>query len=129
MSTQRELKAAIDAHQTASDLEDPRSPRYQGSQDPPSYEDCRRALRVLQAFFDSTPRVAADHPRAKPQIMDPDAPASEKQKAFMQKIAGVLNINFEKDPGSMSKGEAGAWIDAHIEKYNDIQAARRGSVL
>lgn len=84
----------------------------------PTFEQARAALHVLQQYFAETKR-----------IKDPDAPATEKQTGFMQRIAGALDLEFTKDPGLFTKGEAAAWIDKHLPTYNQQAAAKRGSVF
>lgn len=88
-------------------------------------EEAIQALRVVSQFL-AQQGVA---PPTVKRILDPDSPVSERQLAFMQKIAGELSINFDVDPSKFTKGEAGSWIDKHLPAFNQLQAAKKGSVL
>lgn len=96
-------------------------------------EEAAQALRVVSQFL-AQQGVALPQAQQLPtpsmkRILDPDSPVSERQLAFMQKIAGELGINFDVDPSKFTKGEAGSWIDKHLPAFNQLQAAKKGSVL
>ena len=95
-------------------------------------EEAAQALRVVSQFLAqqgvAPPQAQQATPSAK-RILDPGSPVSERQLAFMQKIAGELSINFDVDPSKFTKGEAGSWIDKHLPAFNQLQAAKKGSVL
>lgn len=91
-----------------------------------TFEQAAKAARILRIYFVQN---GAQPQAAKREIKDPNAPVSERQLAFMQKIAGELSINFDVDPSKFTKGEAGSWIDKHLPAFNQLQAAKKGSVL
>ncbi|HEY1011745.1 MAG TPA: hypothetical protein VGE07_03515 [Herpetosiphonaceae bacterium] len=93
-----------------------------------------RIYRAQQAAIEAqVAAIRAEHPAAGPRILDPEAPASEKQRSYLEYLANALEWpagqlqNHLRDQGAtleaLTKGQASEIIDALKKQLDGGQPA------
>lgn len=96
-----------------------------------------RIYRAQQAAIEAQiAAIRAEHPAAGPRILDPDAPASEKQRSYLEYLAATLEWpagqlqSFLREQGAtleaLTKGQASEIIDS-LKKQLDVGHAPAGA--